>query len=84
MLSVIEKTDSCRAVYFDSISKITQITNQIQDTKDLFAYFEFETIKPFLEGTLKFSDHIVTRTANPLIYEIIKTKVEIKTINCTK
>jgi hypothetical protein len=81
MLSVIEKNDSCRAVYFNSLSKITQITNQIQDTKDLFAWFEFDTIKPFLEGTLKFSDHIITRTDNPLIYEIIKTKVDISRRN---
>ena len=81
MLSVIEKNDSCRAVYFDSLSKITQITNQIQDTKDLFAWFDFDTIKPFLEGTLKFSDHIITRTDNPLVYEIIKTKVDINRRN---
>jgi hypothetical protein len=81
MLSIIEKNDTCRAVYFDSLSKITQITNQIQDTKDLFAWFEFDTIKPFLEGTLKFSDHIITRTDNPLIYEIIKTKVDIRRRN---
>jgi|TARA_R110002167_G_scaffold43478_2_gene131259 hypothetical protein len=81
MLSLIEKTDSSRAVYFDSLSKITQITNQIQDTKDLFAWFDFETIKPFLEGTLKFSDHIITRTGNPLIYEIIKTKVDLNRRN---
>ena len=52
MLSLIEKTDSSRAVYFDSLSKITQITNQIQDTKDLFAWFDFETIKPFSWGKL--------------------------------
>ncbi len=77
MKSVIDRTDSCRAVYFNSLSKITQITGQIQDTKDLFAWFDFETIKPFLEGTLKFSDHIITRTDNPLIYEIIKTKIDI-------
>jgi hypothetical protein len=81
MLSVIEKTDTCRAVYFDGFSKITQITNQIQDTKDLFAWFEFDTIKPFLEGTLKFSDYIISRTDNPLVYEIIKTKVDIRRRN---
>ena len=81
MLSLIEKSGSCRAVYFDSLSKITQITNQVEDTKDLFAWFDFDTIKPFLEGTLKFSDHIVSRTSNPLVYEIIKTKVDIKRRN---
>tara|TARA_B110001454_G_scaffold185749_1_gene182114 strand:- start:456 stop:1028 length:573 start_codon:yes stop_codon:yes gene_type:complete len=81
MLSVIEKTDTCRAVYFDGFSKITQITNQIQDTKDLFAYFEFDTIKPFLDGSYKFTDYIITRTDNPLIYEIIKTKVDIRRRN---
>ena len=81
MLSIIEKTDTSRAVYFDGFNKITQITNQIQDTKDLFAYFEFDTIKPFLEGTIKFSDYIISRTDNPLVFEIIKTKVDINRRN---
>mgnify|MGYP000079428202 FL=1 len=81
MISLINKTDTCRAVYFDSFNKITQITNQIQDTKNLFAWFEIEDIKPFLEGSYKFSDYIVSRTDNPLVYEIIKTKVDIKRRN---
>ena len=81
MISLIEKTNTCRAVYFDGFNKITQITNEVQDTKDLFAWFEFDTIEPFLAGTLKFSDHIITRTDNPLIYEIIKTKVDIRRRN---
>ena len=81
MISLINKTDTCRAVYFDSFNKITQITNQIQDTKDLFAWFEIEDIKPFLDGRYKFSDYIVSRTDNPLIYEIIKTKVDIRRRN---
>ena len=81
MFSVIEKTDTCRAVYFDGFSKITQITNRIQDTTDLFAWFEIEDVKPFLDGRYKFSDYIVSRTDNPLIYEIIKTKVDIRRRN---
>ena len=81
MKSVIDRTDSCRAVYFDSFSKITQITNQIQDTKNLFAWFEMKEIEPFLKGNYKFSDYIVKRTNNPLIYEIIKSKVDIKRRN---
>ena len=81
MISLINKTDTCRAVYFDSFSKISQITNKIIDTKDLFAWFEIEDIKPFLEGTYKFSDYIVSRTSNPLVYEIVKTKVDIKRRN---
>jgi hypothetical protein len=81
MKSVIEKTDTCRAVYFDGFSAITQISRKIQDTKDLCAWFEVEDIKPFLEGKYKFSDYIVSRTDNPLIFEIIKTKVDIKRRN---
>jgi hypothetical protein len=81
MISLIEKTDTCRAVYFDGFNKIVQITNQIHDTKDLFAWFEIEDIKPFLDGSYKFSDYIVSRTDNPLIYEIIKTKVDIRRRN---
>ena len=81
MISVIEQTKTCRAVYFDGFSKISQITNQIQDTKDLFAWFEIEDVKPFLDGSFKFSDYIVSRTKNPLIYEIIKSKVDIKRRN---
>ena len=81
MISVIERTNTSRAVYFDGFSNIVQITNQIQDTKDLFAWFEIEDIKPFLDGRYKFSDYIVSRTDNPLIYEIIKTKVDIRRRN---
>lgn len=81
MISLIEKTNTCRAVYFDGFNKITQITNQIQDTKDLFAWFEIKEIEPFLDGSYKFSDYIVKRTKNPLIYEIIKSKVDIKRRN---
>ena len=81
MISVIEQTKTCRAVYFDGFSKISQITNQILDTKDLFAWFEFDDIKPLLDGRYKFSDYIVKRTDNPLVYEIIKTKVDIRRRN---
>jgi len=81
MISVIEQTKSCRAVYFDGFNKITQITNEIQDTKDLFAWFEIEDIEPFLNGSYKFSDYIVSRTKNPLVYEIVKSKVDIKRRN---
>jgi hypothetical protein len=31
-----------------------------------------------LDGSLKLSDHVVRRTSNPLIFEIIKSKVDIK------
>ena len=81
MISFINKTDTCRAVYFDSFNKITQITNQIQDTKDMFAWFEMKDIEPFLTGKYKFSDYIVHRTDNPLIYDIVKSKVDIKRRN---
>ena len=84
MISLIQKTDTCRAVYFDSFNKITQITNQIQDTKDMFAWFEIEDIEPFLSGKFKFSDYIVSRTDNPLIYGIVKSKVDIKRRNKAK
>jgi hypothetical protein len=81
MISLINKTDTCRAVYFDGFNKISQITNQIQDTKDLFAWFEIKDIEPFLNGSYKFSDYIVSRTDNPLVYEIVKSTVDIKRRN---
>jgi hypothetical protein len=81
MISVIEQTNTCRAVYFDSFNKITQITNQTQDTKDLFAWFEIKDIEPFLNGKYKFSDYIIHRTDNPLVFEIVKSKVDIKRRN---
>ena len=81
MISLINKTDTCRAVYFDGFNKISQITNQIQDTKDLFAWFEIKDIEPFLNGSYKFSDYIVSRTDNPLVYEIVKSKIDIKRRN---
>ena len=84
MISLINKTDTCRAVYFDGFNKISQITNQIQDTKDLFAWFEIKDIEPFLNGSYKFSDYIVSRTDNPLVYEIVKSTVDIKRRNKDK
>ena len=81
MISLIERTNTCRAVYFDGFNKITNITNHIEETKDLFAWFEIKDIEPFLTGEYKFSDYIVSRTDNPLVYEIVKSKIDIKRRN---
>lgn len=80
--SVIEKTQSARFVYFDNAGMITSITSrQSEENNEMFAYFELEDVMPFIEGTAKFTDYTVKRSANPLIYEIVQYKVKLKQRN---
>ena len=79
MISVTEATSTTRYVYFDDTGTITSITGREEENNsNMYALFEIDTVVPFLEGTYKFSDYTVTRTSNPLIYEIVKRKVNIK------
>jgi len=80
--SILEKTQSARFVYFDNSGTITSISNrQSEDTNEMFAYFELDDVIPFIDGTEKFTDFTVKRSANPLIYEIVKYKVKLKQRN---
>ena len=82
MISVLEQTNTTRAVYFNDDGIITSITGRVDENNtDMFAFFEIETVLPFIEGTYKFTDYTVKRTDNPLIFEIIKRKVNIKQRN---
>ena len=79
MISVTEATRTTRYVYFDDTGTITSITGREEENNsNMYALFEIDTVVPFLEGTYKFSDYTVTRTNNPLVYEIVKRKVNIK------
>lgn len=79
MISVTEATSTTRYVYFDDTGTITSITGREEENNsNMYALFEIDTVVPFLEGVYKFSDYTVTRTSNPLIYEIVKRKVNIK------
>ena len=51
------------------------------DRKELFAWFEIDEVMGLLDGSMKFSDYVIRRTDNPLIYEIVKSKVDIKRRN---
>lgn len=82
MISVLEQTNTTRAVYFNDDGIITSITGKVDENNtDMFAFFEIETVMPFIEGTYKFTDYTVKRTDNPLLFEIIKRKVNIKQRN---
>jgi len=77
--SVIEKTNTARFVYFDNNGMITTITNRrSEEDSDMFAYFELQDVLPLVEGTEKFTDFTVKRSDNPLVYDIVKRKVNLK------
>lgn len=82
MISLIEPTDTTRLVYFDDSGSIKTITGRmLEDSEDTFTYFEFEDIVDFIDGTKKFTDFAVTRTDKPLIFEIVKKKVNVRQRN---
>ena len=82
MKSILEKTPASRYVYFDNSGTITSITNRVsEDANEIYAIFDFDDILPFIDGTAKFTDYTVSRTDNPLVYEIVKHKVKLKQRN---
>ena len=82
MISLIEPTATTRYVYFNDSGMITSISGrEIEDTTDNHAFFEIEEVKDFITGDKKFSDFTITRTDNPLIYEIVKKKVNVRQRN---
>lgn len=79
MISLIEPTSTTRYVYFDSDGVITSISLRKDDSNDnSFAYFEFDDVRDFLEGTKKFSDFAVTKTNNPIVFEIVKRNADVR------
>lgn len=82
MISILEPTSATKVVYFDEVGLISQITSRIDDDSvHTCANFEIDDIKDFIEGTKKFSDYAVTRTDNPLIFEIVKKKADLRQRN---
>lgn len=81
MISLLEQTPDTRAVFFDTSGMIFKISNRVEEDNTNFAWFKVEDIKPFIVGEFKFSDYAVVRTSNPLLYEIKKKKIDLKTRN---
>jgi hypothetical protein len=82
MKSVKEKTQTSRAVFFDDDGIITQISGRVEDgNESKYAWFEIADVLPFLDGKIKMSDYVVSRTKNPAIYEILKRQVQLRQRN---
>ena len=68
-----------RVVSFDEKGKISSISSKKPEQDNLlYAYFKMEDMVPFMHGTYKLSDYIVSKTKDVFTYEIVKTKVDIK------
>lgn len=82
MISLSEPTATSRYVYFDATGVITSITGRLsEETTDSFAPFEIEDVKDLITGDKRMIDYSVVRTSNPLIFEIVKKHVNVKTRN---
>jgi len=76
------ETKDARAVNLNEHGDIVSITSMsIEDDVLKCAWFSMESIKPFLMGNYKFSDYKVVKTDDIFVYEIIKSKVDIKQRN---
>ena len=76
------ETKDARAVNFNEHGDIVSITSMsIEDDVLKCAWFSMESIKPFLMGNYKFYDYKVVKTDDIFVYEIIKSKVDIKQRN---
>lgn len=82
MISVIDPTATTRYVYFNDGGIINSISGRpIEDTSDSYAFFELDDIIDFVQGNIRFTDYTVTRTDNPLVFEIVKKKVNVRQRN---
>ena len=82
MISVIDPTATTRYVYFNDSGIINSISGRpIEDTSDSYAFFELDDIIDFVQGNIRFTDYTVTRTDNPLVFEIVKKKVNVRQRN---
>lgn len=86
MISLKEKDDNTKArvVVFGTDGIITKISTVVTGDETNYAWFEFDTIRPFLTGEYKFSDYVVTKTKNPLIYQITKKSIDFKSRSSEK
>ncbi|MDA9373778.1 hypothetical protein N9R43_00130 [bacterium] len=75
--SVLYKTNTSRYVYFDTDGQITSITGRPTEDDAMFAYFELSDMIPFIDGTTKFTDYTMKRSSNPLVYELVRRKVNL-------
>jgi RNase P/RNase MRP subunit p29 len=74
-----DENKKLRVISFDNTGKILEISSRKPiDENTLFAYFEFDDVVSFITGESRISDHIVKKTSDVFIYEIVKTKVSIK------
>ena len=68
-----------RYVYFNNEGTISKISSKIiDDDADMWALFKIEDVIPFIDGTYRFSDYLVSKIPNELGYSIIKKKVDMK------
>ena len=82
MISVINPTATTRYVYFNDSGIINSISGRpMEDTSDSYAFFELDDIIDFVQGNIRFTDYTVTRTDNPLVFEIVKKKVNVRQRN---
>lgn len=82
MISVIDPTATTRYVYFNDSGIINSISGRpMEDTSDSYAFFELDDIIDFVQGNIRFTDYTVTRTDNPLVFEIVKKKVNVRQRN---
>ena len=73
-----------RYVYFNDDGVIVQISSKKDENSDhLYALFELSDVIPFINATYRFSDYFVSKTKNPLEYEIKKKKVDYKSRSVT-
>ena len=74
-----ENKREVRVVSFDEKGKIDSISSKVPEQENLlYAYFTMDDMIPFMQGTNKMSDYLVSKTKDVFTYEIIKTKVSIK------
>lgn len=82
MISLLEPTQTTRYVYFDDSGMISSITGRLdENSTNSHALFEMDDIKDFIEGNKRFTDYAVTRTENPLVFEIVKKKANLRQRN---
>ena len=74
-----DENKKLRVISFDNNGKILEISSRKPiDEHTLFAYFNFDDVVSFITGESRISDHVIKKTSDVFIYEIVKTKVSIK------
>lgn len=77
--SVTNKTVPLRYVYFSNEGTITKISSKNDDeSDDMWATFDIADVKPFIDGSFKFSDYVVNKNTTDMGYSIVKKRVDVK------